>query len=63
MIPADGTALLARLADLERRLALAEAQIEAQEGTLHAYGQAWAAIAPMPDPCRPALRLIPGGAR
>ena len=48
-------ALHARLADLERRLAAAEAHIRA-------YDTAWAAIAPPSDPPRPVLRLIPGRA-
>ncbi len=48
-------ALVARVADLERRLLLAEARISA-------YDQAWAALAPPSDPPRPALRLLPGGA-
>ena len=49
----DTEALHARLADLERRLADAEAH-------LRAYDTAWAAIAPPADPPRAVLRLIPG---
>lgn len=56
MIPADGPALLARLADLERRLLVAEARISA-------YDDAWSALAPPSDPPRPMLRLLPGGCR
>ena len=56
MTAPDRTALLARLADLERRLALAEARISA-------YDDAWSALAPPSDPPRPMLRLLPGGSR
>ncbi len=49
----DTEALHARLADLERRLADAEAH-------LRAYDTAWAAMAPPADPPRAVLRLIPG---
>lgn len=52
----DAAAMVARLADLERRLVLAEARIDA-------YDQAWAALAPPSDPPRPPLRLLSGGAR
>ena len=52
MTAREAAALAGRLADLERRLAVAEARISA-------YDQAWSALAPPSAPPRPALRLVP----